>query len=77
MSFKKIIMRTSKSMRVWFACVGIILWAGIYLTGFSTVNWLLYVPATGFIFSAITGICPSLIAVSKMFGFRIKGTSNQ
>ena len=60
-------MRASTSMRVWFTLVGIILWAGIYFTGFSTVNWLLYVPAAGFTFSAITGICPSLIAVSKMF----------
>ena len=60
-------MRTSKSMRIWFAFVGIILWTGIYLTGFSTVNWLLYLPAAGFIFSAITGICLSLTAISKMF----------
>ncbi len=63
-------MRTSKSMRVWFAFAGAILWAGIYLTGFYTVNWLLYVPAAGFIFSAITGICLSLTAISKMFGFK-------
>jgi len=40
-------MRASVSMRIWFAFVGIILWAGIYLTGFSTVNWLLYLPAAG------------------------------
>ena len=65
-------MKASKSMRIWFAFVGLILWAGIYLTGFSNVNWLLYVPAAGFVFSAITGICPSLAAISKMFGFRIK-----
>ena len=67
-------MKAPKSMRVWFAFVGIILWAGIYLTGFSNVHWLLYVPAAGFIFSAITGICPSLVAISKMFGFKIKET---
>ncbi|MEO7535923.1 MAG: YgaP-like transmembrane domain [Ferruginibacter sp.] len=60
-------MGASKSMRVWFALVGIILWAGIYLTGFSKANWLLYVPAAGFIFSAITGLCPSLTAITKMF----------
>jgi hypothetical protein len=69
-------MRTLKSMRVWSAFVGAILWTGIYLTGFSTVHWLLYVPAAGFIFSAITGICPSLTAASKMFGVSIKETSN-
>jgi hypothetical protein len=70
-------MRTSKSMRVWFAFMGTILWAGIYLTGFSNANWLLYVPAAGFIFSALTGICPSMVAISKMFDFSIKETSNQ
>ena len=61
-------MSTSKSMRVWFAFVGILLWLGIYLTGFSKVSWLLYLPAAGFIFSAITGICLSLTTISKMFG---------
>jgi len=65
-------MRASISMRIWFAFVGVILWAGIYLTGFSTVNWLLYLPAAGFTFSAVTGICLSLMAISKMFGFNKK-----
>jgi len=65
-------MRASISMRIWFAFVGAILWAGIYLTGFSTVNWLLYLPAAGFTFSAVTGICLSLMAISKMFGFNKK-----
>jgi len=65
-------MRASISMRIRFAFVGVILWAGIYLTGFSTVNWLLYLPAAGFTFSAVTGICLSLMAISKMFGFNKK-----
>ena len=65
-------MRASISMRIWFAFVGVILWAGIYLTGFSTVNWLLYLPAAGFTFSAVTGICLSLMAISRMFGFNKK-----
>ena len=65
-------MRTSKSMRVWFAIMGTILWTGIYLTGFSVANWLLYVPAAGFILAATIGICPSLIAVSKLFDVRKK-----
>ena len=65
-------MRASIPMRLWFAFVGVILWVGIYLTGFSTVNWLLYLPAAGFTFSALTGICLSLVAISKMFGFNKK-----
>jgi len=70
-------MRATKSMRIWFAFVGIILWTGIYFTGFNTVNWLLYIPAAGFTFSAITGICLSLTAISKMFGVKTKKISNQ
>ncbi len=64
-------------MRAWFAFIAIILWGGIYLTGFSNVNWLLYVPEAGFIFSAITGICLPQIFILRMFSFRIKQTSNQ
>ena len=70
-------MKASKSMRIWFALVGIILWVGIYLTGFSTVSWVLYLPAAGFVFGAITGICLSLTVISKMFGFTPRGTSGQ
>lgn len=68
-------MKSSKSMRIWYALVSIILWIGIYLTGFSTVNWLLYLPATGFMFAAITGICLSLEGILKVFGAKIKETS--
>ena len=70
-------MKASKSMRIWFAMVGTILWAGIYLTGFSKVSWVLYVPAAGFMFAAITGICLSLTGISKMFSFTPGVTSNQ
>ena len=63
-------------MRIWYAFVGLILWTGIYLTGFSNVHWLLYVPAAGFLFAAIMGLCLSLTAISKMFGINVKETSN-
>jgi hypothetical protein len=69
-------MKASKSMRIWFALVGIILWTGIYLTGFNNVSWVLYVPAAGFMFAAITGLCLSLTAISKMLGITSKGGSN-
>ena len=64
-------------MRVWYAIVGTILWLGIFLTGFSTASWLLYLPAAGFIFAAITGICPSQVSVFKVFGIKIKETSGK
>ncbi len=59
--------RASLEMKVWFALLGLIIWLGIYLTGFSIVHWLLYVPALAFIFAAITGICPSQLLVSRFF----------
>jgi len=65
-------MKASKSMRIWYAFVGIILWTGIYLTGFDKVSWVLYLPAVGFIFGAVTGLCLSLTAISKMFSFNTK-----
>ncbi len=61
-------MKASKSMRVWFAFMGIILWTGIYLMGFSNVHWLIYLPTIGFTFAAITSICPSQIGIFKMMG---------
>ena len=30
-------------------------------------NFMLYLPAIGFVFAAITGICPSQQAILKMF----------
>jgi len=60
-------MKASKSMRIWFAFVGAILWTGIYLTGFSETNWVLYVPAAGFVLGAVTGLCPSFTVISKVF----------
>lgn len=65
-------MRASKSMRIWFAFVSMILWAGIYFTGFAQASWVLYVPAAGFVIGAVTGICPSLTAISKMLGGTVK-----
>jgi hypothetical protein len=59
--------RASSEMRVWFALFGTIIWLGIYLTGFSNVHWLLYVPAAGLTFAAITGICPSQLLVFSFF----------
>lgn len=70
-------MKASPSMRTWFAMVGIILWTGIYLSGFAHVNWLIYVPAAGFIFAAATGICPSLAVLLKLFRIKVKTTSDK
>jgi len=56
-----------KSMKVFFLFVGLIMWAGVWLTGFDKVHWLLYLPATFFLFSAVTGICPGMIFFTELF----------
>jgi hypothetical protein len=55
-------------MRFFFLVSGSIIWAGIWLTGFATVHWLLYVPAVFFYFAAATGICPGLIFSRLILG---------
>jgi hypothetical protein len=63
-------MKATTPMRVWFAFFGAVIWIGIILTGFSNVHWLLYLPAAGMAFAAITGICPSQIMINKLFGVK-------
>lgn len=60
----------NRTMRFFFLVAGSVIWLGMYLTGFSVVHWLLYVPASFFYFAAITGICPGII-ISKII-FRDK-----
>ncbi|MFT3822847.1 MAG: hypothetical protein QM731_02960 [Chitinophagaceae bacterium] len=59
-------MKAPASLRIFFAFMSCLLWAGIFLTGFATVSWLLYVPAAVSLFAAITGICPSLVLITKI-----------
>ena len=63
-------MKASTQMRVWFAFFGAVIWFGIFLTGFSIVHWLLYLPAVGMTFAAVTGICPSQITINKILGVK-------
>lgn len=65
-------MKAALSTRIWFVFMGALLWAGIYCTGFAVVNWLLYLPAAGFSIASIIGICPSQVAIFKLFGARQK-----
>ena len=60
--------RISNAMRFFFLVTGSLLWAGIWLTGFATVHWLLYLPAVFFLFAALTGICPGMIFSNMLFG---------
>lgn len=57
------------AQRMLFLTIAVILAIGIWLTGFRTVHWLLYVPVVLLSFAAITGICPGLMIWRKL-GFK-------
>lgn len=59
--------KASPAIRLFFAVVASIILLGIWLTGFNTVHWLLYVPMAAFYFAALTGICPGLIFSRMIF----------
>jgi len=54
-------------MKAFFLFVGLVLWSGIWLTGFDDAHWILYLPATFFLISALTGICPGMIFFREVF----------
>jgi len=55
------------AIRLLFLNMSLILWLGIWLTGFDTVHWVLYIPTAFISFAAITGICPGLIISNMIF----------
>lgn len=55
------------SMKAFFLVMGLVLWAGIWLTGFEQIHWFLYLPASFFLISAITGICPGMVLFKDIF----------
>ncbi|VAX01330.1 hypothetical protein MNBD_GAMMA22-3137 [hydrothermal vent metagenome] len=57
--------KISKALRLFFLIIAITIALGIYLTGYTTVHWVLYLPLVFMLFASITGICPGII-VSKM-----------
>ena len=59
------IYKSNTPLRAFYLFAASAIWLGIWLTGFSEASWILYVPATTFVFGAITGYCPSLITFRK------------
>lgn len=64
-------LRVGSPMRFFLLFAGIIIWVGIYLTGFEVVHWFLYLPAAFFVIAAITGFCPGM-GIARMI-FRERG----
>lgn len=54
-----------KALRMTLLSSGVVIWPGIWLTGFGVAHWVLYIPAAALVSAGITGICPVLI-VNKL-----------
>lgn len=57
----------SKALRMQFLFIGLVISAGIWLTGMNVVHWLLFVPAFFLTFAGLSGICPGLIVQKLIF----------
>jgi hypothetical protein len=57
----------SAAMRFFLVVVGSVVLLGIWLTGFGTAHWVLYLPVVFFYLAAITGICPGLKFANVLF----------
>ena len=60
--------KIDKPMRFFLLVAASVIWLGIWLTGFSIVHWVLYIPAVFITFAVFTGICPGMIIANKLFG---------
>jgi len=54
------------AIRMQFISIAIVVFIGIFLTGFEKVHWFLYVPVVMLLFAGLTGICPGLLFWKKM-----------
>jgi hypothetical protein len=48
------------AQRMLFLSIAATILTGIWLTGFGTAHWLLYVPVILLTFAGLTGVCPGL-----------------
>jgi len=60
--------KLDRAMRFFLFFSGILIWTGIWLTGFDAAHWVLYIPAIFFTIAVITGICPGMIVSKLLFG---------
>ncbi len=57
------------AIRMFLLVMSALVASGIYLSGYNSVHWLLYIPAIGLAFAGITGTCPSIMLFKKL-GFK-------
>ena len=58
-------LKVASSIRLFLGILAVLVWGGLYLTGFNSIHWLLYVPAAILTVASVTGICPGIF-LSKM-----------
>ncbi|HED08707.1 MAG TPA: DUF2892 domain-containing protein [Ignavibacteria bacterium] len=54
------------ALRMQFLTLAVLVFIGIWLTGFSNAHWFLWVPVVLLLFATVTGICPGLLFWKKM-----------
>ncbi len=54
------------AVRLLYFTVAVLLGAGIGLSGWNDVHWLLYVPTALLLFAGATGFCPTLALYRKL-----------
>ena len=64
------------AIRMLFIFMGVFIIAGIWLTGYQNVHWLLYIPPVVLLFAGITGICPGYMIFRKI-GFKGQGIGDR
>ena len=57
------------AQRMLFRTISIMIFLGIWLSGYDKVHWLLYIPAVFLMFAGLTGICPGLLILRRI-GFK-------
>ena len=62
------LLKIGKAMRLFFLVITALIGLGIWLSGFKTVHWFLYVPPALLLMAAITGICPGMFVTRKITG---------
>ena len=64
------------AIRMLFIFMAVFIGAGIWLTGYQNVHWLLYIPPVVLLFAGITGICPGYMIFRKI-GFKGQGIGDR
>lgn len=64
----KSLFTASPVMRLFMFNSSLIVMLGIWLTGFETVHWFLYVLPVAFLFASVTGLCLGLVFPRILFG---------